>query len=76
MPSRSWTASWKTVCSLADYVAFDAVVFQLVCDMQRRLHNRPNAMTFDEQRDFAERLRLLLEQGVPLDEGDLIIPKT
>lgn len=59
------------VCSLSEFVAFDADIFRQILDMQWRLHNRGNAMTFDEQRDFAERLRLLLEEGVPLSSSDL-----
>jgi hypothetical protein len=42
------------------YILFDPDDYNLLIAHQRLLHNKEKAMTFDEQRDYAERLRLLL----------------
>jgi len=47
-------------------MAFEVEVFQRLQNMRLRLHNKERSMTFDEQRDFAEQLRLLLEQASPV----------
>lgn len=49
-----------------DIVAFEVVDFDQIHEMRVWLHNKQQSMTFDEQRDFAERLSLLLERGVGL----------
>jgi hypothetical protein len=45
-------------------VAFDADDFHQLSELQRTLINKERAMTFDEQRDFAESLRVLLDRAV------------
>jgi hypothetical protein len=44
-------------------MAFDPHDFNLLSKLRENLHNAQKSMTFDEQRDFAERLRLLLERS-------------
>jgi Leu/Phe-tRNA-protein transferase len=47
---------------------FSAQDYHALCDMQRKLHNREWSMSFDEQRDFAESMRILLARAEPVDE--------
>lgn len=48
-------------------IAFDLDDFELISQHRRYLHNKQQSMSFDEQRDYAERFRLLLERGVELE---------
>jgi hypothetical protein len=50
-----------------EVMAFLKEDFERLQDMRLTLHNKERHMTFDEQRDFAERLRLVLERAQPLD---------
>jgi len=52
------------------FYGFDPDDYDALCKMRETLHNKTRAMTFDEQRDFAERMRLLLERGI-LMEGEM-----
>lgn len=54
--------------SRAFYV-IDSDDFAALSAMRERLHNKQDRMTFDEQRDFAERMRLLLERAVRTEES-------
>jgi hypothetical protein len=47
-------------------VGFLPEAFKRLVDLQRAIHAKERAMTFDEQRDFAERLRLALENNQPV----------
>jgi hypothetical protein len=49
---------------------FDTQTYHALCDMQRKLHNREWSMTFDEQRDFAESMRILLARAEPVDDEE------
>jgi hypothetical protein len=48
-------------------IAFDPEDFELLSQLRQKLHNAQRSMTFDEQRDYAERFRLLLERAVEID---------
>ena len=45
-------------------VMFDQHDFLLIEDMQQQLHNMERSMTLDDQRDFAERWRLLMARHI------------
>jgi hypothetical protein len=49
---------------------FSAQDYHALCDMQRKLHNREWSMSFDEQRDFAESMRILLARAVPVEHEE------
>jgi hypothetical protein len=49
------------------FIAFGVYEFHRLCELRRKLHDRQNVMTFDEQRDFAEQFRLLLATGEPVE---------
>lgn len=42
-------------------MAMEVEVFERLSKMRVKLHNAERSMSFDEQRDFAEQMRLLLE---------------
>lgn len=48
-------------------IALDPHDYHQLVELQRQLHNRQNAMSLNEQRDVAERLRLLLAKAEPVE---------
>jgi hypothetical protein len=50
-----------------EVIAFIPEDFKQLQDIRLRLHNAMRAITFDEQRDLAETLRLLLERAEPIE---------
>jgi hypothetical protein len=46
-----------------EVMAMEVEDFEQLRKMRLKLHNAQRSMTFDEQRDFAERMRLLLERA-------------
>lgn len=70
------TASWRTAqpwptfqqpTAAMKVMAMEVEIFERLSKMRVKLHNAERSMSFDEQRDFAEQMRLLLEHCVCID---------